>query len=101
MPRCFQARVKDFASLRQPSNLPSCHTREPSKLARAPDTREGAEGERAGLALVTPSRRFKDKLRNRHPVGRSVGRFGGQDGPKLGGDITHSAAAACAWNSGS
>ena len=72
------ARVKDFASLRQLSNLPSCHTRVPLELARAPDTREGAEGERAGLALVTPNRRFKDKLRNRHPVGRSVGRLGAQ-----------------------
>lgn len=40
----------------------------------------GREGERAGLALVTPNRRFKDKLRNRHPVGRSVGRLG-PEGP--------------------
>lgn len=83
----FQARVKDFAALRQPSNLPSCHTQEPSKLARAPDTREGAEGERAGLALVTPNRRFKDKLRNRHPVGRSVGRLGARKAQSSAGTL--------------
>lgn len=76
MSKQSQARVKDFASLRRLPNLPSCHTQEPRRLARAPDTREGAEGERAGLALVTPNRRFKDKLRNRHPVSRSVGRLG-------------------------
>lgn len=69
-----QVRIKDFASLRQPSNLPYCPTNEPLKTARAPDTREGGRGGRAGLALVTPNRRFKDKLRtDTRSVDRSVG----------------------------
>lgn len=81
----FQPRVKDFASLRQPSNLPHCHTRVLLKLARAPDTREGVRGERAGLALVTPNRRFKDKLRTTDT--RSVDRVG-----RLGPEKAHSSA---------
>ena len=74
MHECLPARVKDFASLRQPSGLPSCHTREPNNLARAPDTREGARERGQGLPLslqIGDSRTSSET--DTRSVGRSVG----------------------------
>lgn len=65
--------LKDFATLRQSFGLPYCHAQVPIRQRRAPDTREGGEGVRAGLALVTP---IGDSRTSFEADTRSVGSVG-------------------------
>lgn len=60
-------------------SLPFCRTWVALKSSGTLNAREGEEGERAGLALVTPSwfsEIQRQALDDKRPVGRSVGRLG-------------------------